>query len=55
MTVSRSFTAHPPHGDLVMGGQVVVECPYVEILGVRFDPKMTFELHVRSLVSRVSS
>ena len=53
--MSRSRTAHPPHGDLVMGGQVVVECPYVDILGVRFDPKMTFELHVRSLVSRVSS
>ena len=52
--VSRSRTVSPPHGDLVLSGVSIRASPNLDILGVKFDSKLTFEDHVRGIVSRVS-
>ena len=44
----------PPHGDLVLSGVSIRASPNLDILGVKFDSKLTFEDHVRGIVSRVS-
>ena len=44
---------NPPHGDLVLLGVSICASPNLDILGVKFDSKLTFENHVRSIVSRV--
>ena len=44
---------NPPHGDLILFG-VSIASPYFDILGLKFDSKLTFEDHVRGIVSRVS-
>ena len=44
----------PPHGDLVLSGVSVLASPNLDILGVKFDSKHTFEDHVRGIVSSVS-
>ena len=46
LVVSRSRTVSPPHGDLVWSG-----VSNLDILGVKFDRKLTFEDHVRGIVS----
>ena len=45
----------PPHGDLVLSG-VLSELvdPNLDILGVKFVRKLTFDDHVRGIVFRVS-
>ena len=55
LVVSRSRTVNPPHGgDLVLSGVTICACPNLDIIGVNFDSKLTFEYHVRGIVSRVS-
>ena len=44
----------PPHGDLVLSGVSILASPNLDILGVKFDSKHTFEDHVRGIVSSVS-
>ena len=51
---SRSRTVSLPHGDLVLSGVSIRASPNLDILGVKFDYKLTFEDHVSGIVSRVS-
>ena len=53
LVVSRSRTANPPHGDLVLSGVSICACMNLDILGVKFDSRHTFEDHVRGIVSSV--
>ena len=52
--VSRSSTVNPPHGDLVLSGFSICASLNLDILGVKFVSMLTFEDHVRGIVSRVS-
>ena len=52
--VSRSRTVNPPHGDMVLSGVSICTSPNFDIHGVKFDSKLSFEDHVRGIVSRVS-
>ena len=54
MIVSRSRTMFPQSPSLTIGGTVLKESVDLDILGVTFDSKMTFEKHLRS-VSRAAS
>ena len=42
------------HGDLVLSGVSICVSPNLEILGVKFDSRLTFEDHMRGIVFRVS-
>ena len=53
LVVSRSRTVYPPRDDLGLAGVPMLSSPSLDILGVRFDCKLTFESHVRGVVSRV--
>ena len=60
MIVSRSLTMHPKSPPLTIGGTVLKESDGLDILGVTFDSKLTFEKHrspeqlLKDLVSRGS-
>ena len=54
LVVSRYRTASPPHGDLVLSGVSIRASHNLDILGVKFDSKLTFDNHVRGIVCRVS-
>ena len=54
MIVSRSRTMHPQSTPLTIYGTVLKESDDLDILGVTFDSKLTFEKHLRS-VSREAS
>ena len=54
MIVSRSPTMHPQPPPLTIDGTVLKESVDLDILGVTFDSKLTFEKHLRS-VSRAAS
>ena len=54
MIVSRSRTMHPQPPPLTIDGTVPKESNDLDILGVTFDSKLTFEKHLRS-VSRAAS
>ena len=54
MIVSRSRTTHPQPPPLTIDGTVLKESVDLDILGVTFDSKLTFEKHLRS-VSRAGS
>ena len=45
---------NPPHGDLVLSEVSICASPNLDILGVKFDRRLTFEDHVRGIVSSVS-
>ena len=45
---------NPPHGDLVLSGVSIGASPKLDILGVKFDSRLTFEDNVRGIVSSVS-
>ena len=51
---SRSRTVNPPHGDFVLYGVSICASTNLYILGLKFDSRITFEDHVRGIVSRVS-
>ena len=50
---SRNRTVNPPHVDLVLSGVFICASPNLDIFGVKFDNRLTFEDHVRGIVSRV--
>ena len=52
--VSGPRTVNPPHGYLVLSEVSICASPNLDILGVKFDSNLTFEDHVRSIVSLVS-
>ena len=54
MVISRSRTPLPVHPDIVVNEVPIPNCSSLKLLGVTFDPKLTFELHLRSLASSVS-
>ena len=54
MIVSRSRTMHPQSTPLTIDGTVLKESDDLDILGVTFDSKLTFEKHLLS-VSRAAS
>ena len=54
MIVSMSRTMHPQSPPLTIDGTVLKESDDLDILGVIFDSKLTFEKHLRS-VSRAAS
>ena len=54
MIVSRSCTMHPQSPPFTINGTVLKESDDLDILGVTFDSKMTFEKNLR-LVSRAPS
>ena len=43
-----------PRGDLILSSVSIRASPNIDILGVKFYSKLTFEDHVRGIVSRVS-
>ena len=45
---------NPPHGDLVLSRVSIRASPNLDILGVKFNSKLTFEDRARGIVSRVS-
>ena len=49
--VGRSRTVNPPHGDLVLSAVSICVSPNLDILGVKFDSRLTFEDHMRGIVS----
>ena len=54
MIVSRSCTMHPHYPPLTIDGTVLKRSDDLDILGVTFDSKLTFENHLCS-VSRAAS
>ena len=54
MIISRSRTRHPQPPPLTTDGTVLKESVDFDILGVTFDSKLIFEMHLRS-VSRAAS
>ena len=54
MIISRSRTPFPSHPDIVVNGVAIPNCSSIKLLGVTLDPKLTFELHLRSLASSIS-
>ena len=53
MIVSRSRTMHPQSPPLTIGKSILKESDDLVILGVTFDSKLTFEMHLR-MVSRAA-
>ena len=54
MTISRSRTMLPCFPDITLNGSTLKETSELTILGVIFDPKLTFERHVWSVASSAS-
>ena len=54
MTISRSRTVLPNFSELTLFDIALKETSELAILGVTFDPKLTFERHVRSVASSAS-
>ena len=54
MVVSRSRTAIPSFPALIFDGVEIEEVSELVVLGVTLDTKLTFENHIRSIVSRSS-
>ena len=54
LVVRRSKTVNPPLGDLVLSGVSICSSQNHDILGVKFDSRLTFEDHVSGIVSLVS-
>ena len=51
MTISRSRTVLPSFTKLTLNGVALKESSELVILGVTFDPKLSFERHVRSVAA----
>ena len=49
MVVSRSLIMHPQLPPLIICGTVLNESEDLDILGVTFDSKMTFEMQLHSV------
>ena len=53
LVVSRSRTVNHPHGDFVLSRVSNCSSPNLNILFVKYDSRLTFEDHVRGIVSRI--
>ena len=53
LVVSRSRTVNPLNGDMVLSGISICASPNFNILDVKFDSRLTYENHVRGIVSCV--
>ena len=54
LVIIRSRTVNPPYGDFVLSGVSICASPNLDIIGLKFDRKLTIEDHVRGIVSRVA-
>lgn len=54
MCISRSRSPFPQHEPLHVDGIALNDVDELDILGVKFDSKLTFESHIRSLVTAAS-
>ncbi len=54
LCISRSRMLNSLHGPLLIDGAPLNVCDELDILGVRFDPKLAFERYIRRLVSAAS-
>ena len=54
MVVSRSRTSAPGYGELTLGSAELEEAKSLHILGVTYDSKLTFEMHLREVVSKAA-
>ena len=54
LVFSRFKTMRNPHGDFALSGVSIRANPNLDMLGVKFDSKLPFEDHVRSIVARVA-
>ena len=54
MMVSRYRTCAPGWGDLTLSGAELEELKSLRILGVTFDSMLTFETHLREVVSKTA-
>ena len=54
MMVSRSRTSDPGYGDLTLEGAELEEVKSLCILGGTFDSKLTFEMHLKEVVSKAA-
>ena len=54
MTISRSRTVFPSFPELTLNGVALKESSELIILGVTFDPKLSFERHIRSVAASAS-
>ena len=52
---SRSRTVEPPFPPLLLDGEVLQVKSDMKILGVILDSKLTFEKHIRSVCSSIST
>ena len=52
MVVNRSRTSAPGYGDLTLGGAELEELKSPRILGETFDSRLTFDIHLREVVSK---
>ena len=53
LVVGRFRAVNPPHGDLVLCGVSICASPNLDILGVKFDSRLTLN-HLRGIVFSVS-
>ena len=54
MVVIRSWTYAPSYSDFTLGGTELEEAKSVRTLGITFDSKLTFETHLREVVSKAA-
>ena len=54
MVVSRSQTIAPDYFDYTLGGEELEEVKSLRILRVTIDSKLTFETHLREVVSKAA-
>ena len=54
MIVTRSRTIAPGYCDLTLGATELEEVKSLRIFGVTLDSKLTFETHVREIVSKAA-
>ena len=54
LVVSRSKIVNPPHGDLVSSGVSICASPNLDILGMKFDSRLTYKDNMHGIVSRAS-
>ena len=52
LVVSRSRTVNPLDSDLLLSGVFISASRMLDILGVKFDSRLTFEDHVRYCLSK---
>ena len=54
MVIIRSRTSAPDYGDITLGGAELEEVKGPRILGATFDSKLTFETHLREVISKAA-